>query len=548
MAIKKQNKRANFTPTFAGAKSNGRFRFWCQKVLPLVYDDSLSYYELLGKVIDYLNHVIEDVGSTETNVDRLLNAYNELQGYVNNYFDTVDLQGEINKRLDEMTEDGTFYELFGDDMVEAAGSVMEQWIQEHIEAQVEDPPMVLITDKSLSVAGDVADSYSCGNSIINLFNMIAPKYDSTHVYNKGDYCIVRYNSWPWGGENIWDLSPIPAKLYRCKINMQAAESWNAEHWDLIGNFSREISTLLQNIYQIQTLFGMWGDIGSALQTCFENVAWANQNGEEYIDDLIEAINNANPVDYITAVFNQGQNIIYNTDSLDDLRQYLTVTAYYEDGTHATKTTYTLNGTLTTGTSEITVSYAGKTATFDVTVTAVLYNLENQITSGNYIETQINLLQANFPFTIFFDFTNTANPTSGSGNGSLGKWLFEYNSSNRYRGLCVGKNAGTDSSLSLWWNSDTPVTLSGTTPAVGRHRIVVTHEADSDLLKIKYRKDNGTVLAFSNSNTFTTTVPTETNTGFYFGTSGNHGLPAGTLSLARIYGDVLSDERINAFFA
>ena len=25
------------------------FRLWCQKVLPLVYDDSLSYYELLFK-------------------------------------------------------------------------------------------------------------------------------------------------------------------------------------------------------------------------------------------------------------------------------------------------------------------------------------------------------------------------------------------------------------------------------------------------------------------------------------------------------------------
>ena len=30
------------------------FRFWCQKVLPLVYDDSLSYNELLCKVVDYL--------------------------------------------------------------------------------------------------------------------------------------------------------------------------------------------------------------------------------------------------------------------------------------------------------------------------------------------------------------------------------------------------------------------------------------------------------------------------------------------------------------
>ena len=37
-----------------------RLEFWCQKVLPLVYDDSLSYYELLCKVVDYLNRVNEN--------------------------------------------------------------------------------------------------------------------------------------------------------------------------------------------------------------------------------------------------------------------------------------------------------------------------------------------------------------------------------------------------------------------------------------------------------------------------------------------------------
>lgn len=37
-----------------------RLTFWCQKVLPLVYDDSLSYYELLCKVVDYINNLIKN--------------------------------------------------------------------------------------------------------------------------------------------------------------------------------------------------------------------------------------------------------------------------------------------------------------------------------------------------------------------------------------------------------------------------------------------------------------------------------------------------------
>lgn len=35
------------------------FKFWCYKVLPLVYDDSLSYYEVLCKVVNYINKLIE---------------------------------------------------------------------------------------------------------------------------------------------------------------------------------------------------------------------------------------------------------------------------------------------------------------------------------------------------------------------------------------------------------------------------------------------------------------------------------------------------------
>lgn len=67
---------------------------------------------------------------------------------------------------------------------------------------------------------------------------------------------------------------------------------------------------------------------------------------------------------------KGANVIYDTDSLDSLKQYLVVTATYSDSSTATvpSADYTLSGTLTVGTSTITVSYGGKTTTFTVTVT------------------------------------------------------------------------------------------------------------------------------------------------------------------------------------
>ena len=61
----------NFTPELRGYTGQEPMLFWCQKVLPLVYDDSLSYYELLCKVIDYINHMIEDIATLQGEIEEL---------------------------------------------------------------------------------------------------------------------------------------------------------------------------------------------------------------------------------------------------------------------------------------------------------------------------------------------------------------------------------------------------------------------------------------------------------------------------------------------
>lgn len=103
---------ANFTPTMKGYNDPSAFRFWCQKVLPLVYDDSLSYYELLCKVVDYINNLIKDNKTTIDNIEALSTAYGQLQDYVNNYFDSLDVQTEINNKLDEMAVSGELGDIF----------------------------------------------------------------------------------------------------------------------------------------------------------------------------------------------------------------------------------------------------------------------------------------------------------------------------------------------------------------------------------------------------------------------------------------------------
>ena len=79
---------ANFTPTLKGYTEPSTFRFWCQKVLPTVYDDSLSFYELLGKIVEYLNSLIEALERGElADLIRPSSAYTENVIYKTTLFD-----------------------------------------------------------------------------------------------------------------------------------------------------------------------------------------------------------------------------------------------------------------------------------------------------------------------------------------------------------------------------------------------------------------------------------------------------------------------------
>ena len=89
----------------------------------------------------------------------------------------------------------------------------------------------------------------------------------------------------------------------------------------------------------------------------------------YTDEIAVIHNWATAVNLISisAVFDQGTNAIYETDSLEKLKRYLTVTASYDDGTSSAVSGYTLSGELAEGASTVTVAYGGKTTTFSVMV-------------------------------------------------------------------------------------------------------------------------------------------------------------------------------------
>lgn len=80
--------------------------------LPTAFTESLTYYEALAYFVKYLEEtVIPAVNQNAEATKELQRLFVELKSYVDNYFDNLDVQEEINNKLDEMADDGTLAEI-----------------------------------------------------------------------------------------------------------------------------------------------------------------------------------------------------------------------------------------------------------------------------------------------------------------------------------------------------------------------------------------------------------------------------------------------------
>ena len=75
--------------------------------------DALTEWQLFCKLGKEINKIIDSQNVVGTEMEKFSQAFIELQNYVNNYFDNLDVQEEINNKLNEMAEDGTLDIIIG---------------------------------------------------------------------------------------------------------------------------------------------------------------------------------------------------------------------------------------------------------------------------------------------------------------------------------------------------------------------------------------------------------------------------------------------------
>lgn len=155
------------------------FMRYCSAIIPTMFDDSLSYYEALCALNNFVQkNLVEVINNNATVTQEYIDLTNKLKEYVENYFDNLDVQEEINNKLDEMAEDGTLAEIIDEYLYNLASTRCQE-------------TLLSMSFGSGSVPGNVQDYLNYSNDGVN-WKSVKINFsgrDPSFVYDKTRKCF-----------------------------------------------------------------------------------------------------------------------------------------------------------------------------------------------------------------------------------------------------------------------------------------------------------------------------------------------------------------------
>lgn len=178
------------------------FKWFILENFPFIEDsiDTLTNYQLFCKLGEEINKNRDSINLIGENAETLTNAFNALHDYVENYFDNLDVQEEINNKLDALVSNGTLTTLIGN------------YVQPQIDAQTQ-----LITNRlnnqdttlnstlnnqnvRIEQIENKVDSVSSGSPLVA--SSTSGMTDTTRIYvntTDGKWYYYDGDSWEIGG-------------------------------------------------------------------------------------------------------------------------------------------------------------------------------------------------------------------------------------------------------------------------------------------------------------------------------------------------------------
>ena len=149
---------ANFFPDVPQFPSMGTFQPVYGKFDLTTYIQGASDYEIMAFLVGKYNACLEAYGNITKLSTDTITACKQLQDWINSWFTNLDVQEEINNKLDRMVADGSFgtllHQTFDAQINQQTTNAVTQWLV----ANVTPTGSAVVVDKSLSIEGAAADA------------------------------------------------------------------------------------------------------------------------------------------------------------------------------------------------------------------------------------------------------------------------------------------------------------------------------------------------------------------------------------------------------
>lgn len=167
---------------------------------PAFYDkESGTVLQQTARMYDKVNQLIRNFNDlskeTKETIEEYILKFTELKDFVDDYFDNLDVQDEINNKLDDMAEDGTLEEIVGAYINANVKVIMPK---NFISVDAGDVKLIKAYDKSILIDTDYEDTLTDvrnfleRNDIYKLDYVILTHYHSDHVGNFIQLCELGY--------------------------------------------------------------------------------------------------------------------------------------------------------------------------------------------------------------------------------------------------------------------------------------------------------------------------------------------------------------------
>lgn len=95
------------------------FKFFMLETFPFIqqeYFDAMNEWQMFCKIGEKINEIINSQNSVGEETEALYNAFINLQNYINNYLDNLDIEEDVNNKLNEMAESGQLADIINQEI------------------------------------------------------------------------------------------------------------------------------------------------------------------------------------------------------------------------------------------------------------------------------------------------------------------------------------------------------------------------------------------------------------------------------------------------